>query len=74
MEEFIQGISRLELLKRGAVGAAAVGGIDALVRAEGAAAAEEALTARAAGSWSSGSVRRSRTSTSSRHSDIAGVS
>ena len=49
MEEFIQGISRLELLKRGAVGAAALGGMDALVRAESAAAAEEALTARAGG-------------------------
>ena len=49
MEEFIQGLSRLELLKRGALGAAAVGGVDALVRAEGAAAAEEALTARAGG-------------------------
>ena len=49
MEEFIQGISRLELLKRGALGAAALGGMDALVRAESAAAAEEALTARAGG-------------------------
>ena len=49
MEEFMQGISRLELLKRGALGAAAVGGVDALVRAEGAAAAHEALSARAGG-------------------------
>ena len=33
MEEFIQGMSRLELLKRGALGAAAIGGADALLRA-----------------------------------------
>ena len=32
MDEFIQGISRLELLKRGALGAAAIGGADALLR------------------------------------------
>lgn len=49
MEEFIQGISRSELLKRGALGAAAVGGVDALIRAESAGAAGEALTARAGG-------------------------
>ncbi len=39
MEEFIQGLSRLELLKRGALGAAAIGGADALLRARGAGAA-----------------------------------
>jgi peptide/nickel transport system substrate-binding protein len=39
MEEFIQGISRLELLKRGALGAAALGSADALLRAAGAGAA-----------------------------------
>ena len=32
MEEFIRGVSRLELLKRGALGAAAIGGADALLR------------------------------------------
>jgi hypothetical protein len=45
MEEFIQGLSRLELLKRGAVGVAALGGADALLRAGPAAGAETALGA-----------------------------
>ena len=39
MEESVQGLSRGELLKRGAVGAAAIAGADALVRAGGAGAA-----------------------------------
>jgi peptide/nickel transport system substrate-binding protein len=49
MEEFIQGLSRLELIKRGALGAAALGGADALLRAEAAAGAETAVGARAGG-------------------------
>jgi peptide/nickel transport system substrate-binding protein len=44
MEEFMQGISRLELLKRGALGVAALGSADALLRAGPAAGAESALT------------------------------
>src|SRR4029078_8592292 len=39
MEESVQGLSRVERLKRGAVGAAAIAGADALVRAGGAGAA-----------------------------------
>src|SRR5512132_2078211 len=39
MEEFEQGLSRAELLKRGAAGAALLAGADALLRLEGAGAA-----------------------------------
>src|SRR5262245_5233615 len=49
MEEFVRGISRLELLRRGALGAAAFGGVDALLRAEGAAGAETVAAAKPGG-------------------------
>ena len=49
MEEFDQGLSRLELLKRGALGAAAFGGVDALLRAEGAAGAASLTAAKRGG-------------------------
>ena len=46
MEEFTQGISRAELLKRGAVGAAALAGADALLRSGRAGAAVSSTEAR----------------------------